>query len=241
MRNAVELGLDFLAVTDHNTSTHFEDWTRLAAHPEALEGPIVLIPGEEVTTYWGHANMWGLREWIDFRCADEASIDAVRRYVLQKGGLISVNHPKCVGPPWLFRGWERLPVDGGVAGAVAVLQLGVAGALGRAAAQGRARRRRRRLGRALDPAGGAAPPARPREPDDVGLRRADRGVGPRRHPRGPRLHHRCAERHAAHPHRRRGWRRALRDADGRHDRAVRMAARCGFASRCAAGWTGGCG
>ena len=100
VRNAVEIGLDFLAVTDHNTSTHFEDMDRLAGLP------IVLIPGEEVTTYWGHANMWGLREWIDFRCADEDAIQAVRKYVLRKGGLISVNHPKCVGPPWLFRGWE---------------------------------------------------------------------------------------------------------------------------------------
>ena len=109
VRNAVDLGLDFLAVTDHNTNTHHEELDRLAAHPEALEGPIVLIPGEEVTTYWGHANMWGLREWIDFRCADEASIDAVRRYVVQKGGLISVNHPKCVGPPWLFKGWDGYP------------------------------------------------------------------------------------------------------------------------------------
>src|SRR5438876_6813343 len=53
--------------------------------------------------------MWGLREWIDFRCADEASIDRVRRYVLQKGGLISVNHPKSVGPPWFFRGWDGYP------------------------------------------------------------------------------------------------------------------------------------
>jgi len=103
VRNAVELGLDFLAVTDHNTSTHFEDMDALS------HLPIVLIPGEEVTTYWGHANMWGLREWIDFRCADEASIDAVRRYVLQKGGLISVNHPKCIGPPWLFKGWDGYP------------------------------------------------------------------------------------------------------------------------------------
>jgi hypothetical protein len=103
VRNAVDLGLDFLAVTDHNTTTHFEDMDALS------HLPIVLIPGEEVTTYWGHANMWGLREWIDFRCADEASIDAVRRYVLQKGGLISVNHPKCVGPPWMFKGWEGYP------------------------------------------------------------------------------------------------------------------------------------
>ena len=103
VRNAVELGLDFLAVTDHNTSTHFEELERLS------HLPIVLIPGEEVTTYWGHANMWGLREWIDFRCADQASIDGVRRYVLQKGGLISMNHPKSVGPPWFFRGWEGYP------------------------------------------------------------------------------------------------------------------------------------
>jgi hypothetical protein len=53
--------------------------------------------------------LWGLRVWIDFRCADEASIDAVRRCVLQKGGLISINHPKCVGPPWLFKGWDGYP------------------------------------------------------------------------------------------------------------------------------------
>ena len=103
VRNAVEIGLDFLAVTDHNTSTHFEDIDRLS------HLPIVLIPGEEVTTYWGHANMWGLREWIDFRCADEDSIQAVRKYVLRKGGMISINHPKCVGPPWLFRGWDGYP------------------------------------------------------------------------------------------------------------------------------------
>jgi hypothetical protein len=103
VRNAIDLGLDFLAVTDHNTNTHHEEFDRLS------HLPIILIPGEEVTTYWGHANMWGLREWIDFRCADEDSIQAVRKYVLRKGGLINVNHPKCVGPPWLFRGWEGYP------------------------------------------------------------------------------------------------------------------------------------
>ncbi|HEU4758376.1 MAG TPA: CehA/McbA family metallohydrolase, partial [Dehalococcoidia bacterium] len=96
VRNAIERGLDFLAVTDHNTVTHHEELDRLA------HLPITLIPGEEVTTYWGHANMWGLREWVEFRCADEESMKAVQRYVLQRQGLISVNHPKCVGPPWLF-------------------------------------------------------------------------------------------------------------------------------------------
>ena len=101
--SAIERGLDFLAVTDHNTNTHHEDLARLS------HLPIVLIPGEEITTYWGHANMWGLREWIDFRCADADSIQAVQRFVLRKGGLISVNHPKCVGPPWLFDSWSGYP------------------------------------------------------------------------------------------------------------------------------------
>jgi hypothetical protein len=98
--NAVEKGLDFLAVTDHNTITHHAELDRLA------HLPIVLIPGEEVTTYWGHANTWGLREWIEFRCADEESMAAVREYVRRQGALLSINHPKSVGPPWLFEGWE---------------------------------------------------------------------------------------------------------------------------------------
>ncbi len=101
--SAIERGLDFLAITDHNTGTHYEDLTRLS------HLPIVLITGEEVTTYRGHANVWGLREWIEFRCADAESIRAVQRFVLRKGGLISINHPKSVGPPWLFEGWDGYP------------------------------------------------------------------------------------------------------------------------------------
>jgi hypothetical protein len=101
--SAMERGLEFLAVTDHNTNTHHEELARLS------HLPIALIPGEEITTYWGHANTWGLREWIDFRCGDSESMDAVRRFVLRKGALISVNHPKCVGPPWLFEGWSGYP------------------------------------------------------------------------------------------------------------------------------------
>ncbi len=103
VRHAIGLGLDFLAVTDHNTTTHHEELDRLS------HLPITLIPGEEITTYFGHANTWGLREWIEFRCADEESIRRVQRHVLDKGALISINHAKCVGPPWLFDAWEGYP------------------------------------------------------------------------------------------------------------------------------------
>jgi hypothetical protein len=103
VQHAIGLGLDYLAVTDHNTTTHHEELDRLS------HLPITLIPGEEITTYFGHANTWGLREWIEFRCADEESIRRVQRHVLAKGALISINHAKCVGPPWLFDAWEGYP------------------------------------------------------------------------------------------------------------------------------------
>jgi len=103
VRHAVSLGLDYLAVTDHNTTTHHQEMDRLS------HLPITLIPGEEITTYFGHANTWGLREWVDFRCADDDSIRRVQRHVLERGGLISINHAKCVGPPWLFDAWEGYP------------------------------------------------------------------------------------------------------------------------------------
>ena len=70
--SALERELDFLAITDHNTISHHEEMARLAATV-----PIVLIPGEEITTYWGHANAWGLREWVEFRCTDGQQLTAV--------------------------------------------------------------------------------------------------------------------------------------------------------------------
>lgn len=91
-------GLDFLAITDHNTSSHHEEM--------ALLGDIglLLIPGEEVTTYSGHANVWGLREWLDFRCQDSEAVRRIMDYAERKGALFSVNHPKSYGPPWEFDG-----------------------------------------------------------------------------------------------------------------------------------------
>lgn len=102
--SALERGLDFLAITDHNTVSHHEDMASLA--PTV---PIILIPGEEVTTYWGHANAWGLRDWVEFRCTDAQQIGAIARFVREKGGLFSINHPKSVGPPWQFQVVDGIP------------------------------------------------------------------------------------------------------------------------------------
>ena len=71
---AAERGLDFLAVTDHNTVSH---------HPElpAVGRPhgITLVPGQEVTTDRGHANALRRIGWIDFRRPADDWLGAAER------------------------------------------------------------------------------------------------------------------------------------------------------------------
>jgi len=89
-------GLDFLAITDHNTTTHMpviDAWA---------DTPLLLVPGEEVTTYSGHANVWGLREWVDFRFTTDEEIHRLLKWVEARKRPFSINHPKGVGPPWKF-------------------------------------------------------------------------------------------------------------------------------------------
>ena len=89
-------GLDFLAVTEHNTISHL---------PELAEymGPdLLLIPGEEITTFHGHANTWGIRGWQEFRCWTTEQMRAVREAVRDAGALFSINHPKHEGPEWEY-------------------------------------------------------------------------------------------------------------------------------------------
>jgi hypothetical protein len=89
-------GLDFCAVTDHNTVSHLP---HLAAH----SGPdLLLIPGVEITTYRGHANVWGVRAWQEFRAQTDDQMRQIRERVREQGLLFSVNHPKYGGPPWEY-------------------------------------------------------------------------------------------------------------------------------------------
>lgn len=83
-RFAAERGLDFLAVTDHNTVSHHAELPAAsAAHG------IALLPGQEVTTDSGHANAFGQLPWVDFREPPDDWLAATQR----GGGLLSVNHP----------------------------------------------------------------------------------------------------------------------------------------------------
>jgi PHP domain len=83
-RFGVGQGLDFLAITDHNTISHHAELPAVAA-----EHGITLVPGQELTVEAGHANAFGDIGWIDFRDPADAWLDATER----AGGLLSVNHP----------------------------------------------------------------------------------------------------------------------------------------------------
>ena len=83
-RFAAGRGLDFIAVTDHNTNSHHAELPAAAA----THG-IGLLPGQEVTTPDGHAGALGDLGWIDFREPADSWLGAAER----GGGLLSVNHP----------------------------------------------------------------------------------------------------------------------------------------------------
>ena len=102
--SARQTGLDFIAITDHNTASHHEEIDRLS---KGSRQPVVLR-GEEITTYGGHTNAWGLPAgtWIDFRTrpGDSSRIANIAAQAHRAGALISINHPfvLCGGCSWSY-------------------------------------------------------------------------------------------------------------------------------------------
>lgn len=97
-------GLDFIAVTDHNTTSQAEALAELQPSFPAL----LLMTGREVTTFVGHANVFGPTDFIDFRLGS-ATVPTMRdlqRAVKAAGGVFSINHPAvpsgemCMGCGW---------------------------------------------------------------------------------------------------------------------------------------------
>lgn len=85
---ARQAGLDFLAIADHNTTTQ-----RRYFHPQSSPD-LVFVRAMEVTTAEGHANVYGVDDWIDFRMTRPSDGHTLARLVHDKGGLLSINHDK---------------------------------------------------------------------------------------------------------------------------------------------------
>lgn len=89
---AVSNGLDFLAVTDHNTTSHHAHLPAVGARHD-----VILVPGQEVTTARGHANALGDVGWVDFR----RPTATWQEQVSAAGGVMSVNHAIAGDCSWL--------------------------------------------------------------------------------------------------------------------------------------------
>jgi hypothetical protein len=104
IESAVQRGLDFIALSDHNSVSQANDMRELQPYFDRL----LLIPARELTTFTGHANLFGTDEPVDFRVGSAAVPDwnALLREVAKLHGLISINHPirpddeTCMGCGW---------------------------------------------------------------------------------------------------------------------------------------------
>jgi predicted metal-dependent phosphoesterase TrpH len=111
---AAARGLDFVAVSDHNTTSHFHDLAELQPYYDDL----VLIPGREITTFNGHANVFGVTAPLDFQLGGPRAPDLNRilDQVEAAKGVISINHPglpsgeTCMGCGWTAKtDFSRIP------------------------------------------------------------------------------------------------------------------------------------
>ena len=101
---AASRGLDFIAISDHNTESQYNSMRELQPWFDRL----LLIPGREVTTFWGHFNIFGVTEHIDYRAVTHGGrdVNAIVRDVRSHGGLASINHADapggeiCMGCKW---------------------------------------------------------------------------------------------------------------------------------------------
>lgn len=100
---AKERGLDFVVITDHNTTSHLDFFVDAQSrHPEVL-----LVPGVEWTSYDGHAGAFGATTWVDHKVGLDGvtATGAIEAY-REMGAIFSVNHPAldignlCIGCAW---------------------------------------------------------------------------------------------------------------------------------------------
>jgi hypothetical protein len=128
---AAARGLDFVAVTDHNTVSQDQDLRELQPYFDRL----LLIPGMEVTTFHGHANVFGLTDPVDFRRAtsEPGGLNAMLEAVGKAGGVVAINHPALPsGESCLGCGWTYDDTDFRRVTAIEVINGGAVAVMGRA-------------------------------------------------------------------------------------------------------------
>lgn len=96
--------LDFIAVSDHNTDSHLDALRELQPYFDK----VLLIPAREVTTFWGHLNVFGTTQFIDYRTQSHngRDINSILEDARSTGAIASINHgdapsgESCMGCGW---------------------------------------------------------------------------------------------------------------------------------------------
>lgn len=115
LATAAARGLDFVAVTDHNTASQAQALREAQPYFDRL----LLIPGREITTFYGHFNVLGITAPLDFRIGPQGPVtfNALAGQVHALGGLVSINHPalpsgeQCMGCGWTMPAVDYARVD----------------------------------------------------------------------------------------------------------------------------------
>lgn len=89
---AAKRGLDFIAVSEHNTMSQVSELREMQPYFDTM----LLIPAREITTFEGHANLFGVSRTVDFRVGSKEVPDwnALLADVGRAHGVISINHPR---------------------------------------------------------------------------------------------------------------------------------------------------
>ncbi|MGD0152528.1 MAG: CehA/McbA family metallohydrolase [Thermacetogeniaceae bacterium] len=115
MHLAIIRGLDFLAITDHNVHTA---WQQLATELSEFCLPLT---GIELSTYQGHGNALGVRDWVDWRLGlGDYGVNEMIRRVQELGGIFSINHPRTGKLPIGHACWRAEDVDYNLVDAIEV-------------------------------------------------------------------------------------------------------------------------
>ena len=109
VRRAEELGLDFLALTDHNTVSGLK---------ELDEADFPTIRGVELTTFHGHHIVLGVSGMVPWHQEGERlDINDVASAFREQGALFTLSHPYSIGDPvctgcrWSSEPFDRKHVD----------------------------------------------------------------------------------------------------------------------------------
>ncbi len=112
---AVARGLDFVAVSDHNTTSQFAALRELAPYYDDL----LIVAAREITTFHGHANLLGPTAFVDFQLGGPRAprFADIQRQARAVGGLLSINHPGlpsgevCMGCGWAAADTDYSRID----------------------------------------------------------------------------------------------------------------------------------